>query len=707
MRTTTSTPPPPREHSELSVGSMVAGYVVEALIGVGSMAHVYRARSPRTGQRVAVKLLSRTVGARPDQVERLRREAEVLQLIDHPHVVRVHDFGATADGCPFLVMELVVGRTLSALIEAEAPVGARRLRVLLSQIAAGLAATHEAGVVHRDLKPSNVLVQELGPSVHVKLVDFGLVRGLEVPLGRALTHHQAVLGTPLYMAPEQIMSARHVGAAADLYALGVLGYELLSGRVPFEGPMMAVFERHLHEPPPPLVTTTGLEPLVLALLEKDPARRPPSAQAVIATLAQLGHEREPPTDRTLLLDPTGPALSEALEPRSPSGITELVAADVAATSDLTAMAPLPRVPDSLPLVFDEGTVEDAPWSQRLGRVRHAPPATRILVEGEGHEGPLVLASHDGGLGRPAPAALDPAWREHTSWFDQGPAAPYAERGLAASGGQADDDEDEPEELPIFEAGVDVLREYAGQPGSRGPGARADEDMVEAGEVATDLPSRSVSRGDARGLGEAERWAGEVGFGDEATGLDEAVGFGDEATGIDTAFDDDATALAGAPTPAGRAPAFDDEVTDHEGAERRPSRAPRPEVVVSVPLPEVLRAQPVFDAAVLEALRGQPASSPGAGHGEARAAGAWPEAAGSRGPRRDGRTRVERGPRELLAPTPAVARIEVSHGASWGLRALTTVAVLLAAAAVIVALAARAEALPRPLPSSSSSSSSPR
>jgi serine/threonine protein kinase len=683
MRTTTSTPPPPRERSELSVGSMVAGYVVEALIGVGSMAHVYRARSPRTGQRVAVKLLSRTVGARPDQVERLRREAEVLQLIDHPHVVRVHDFGATADGCPFLVMELVVGRTLSALIEAEAPVAARRLRVLLSQIAAGLAAAHEAGVVHRDLKPSNVLVQEVGPSVHVKLVDFGLVRGLEVPLGRALTHHQAVLGTPLYMAPEQIMSARQVGASADLYALGVLGYELLSGRVPFEGPMMSVFERHLHEPPPPLVTTTGLEPLVLALLEKDPSRRPPSAQAVIATLAQLGHEREPPTDRTLLLDPTGPGLSETLEARSPSGITELVAADVAATSDLTAMAPLPRVPDSLPLVFDEGTVEDAPWSQRLGRVRHAPPATRILVEGEGHDGPRVLASHDGGLRRPAPA-LDPAWREHTSWFDQGD-PPYVE-GACSAGDEADEDGEEPEELPIFEGGVDVFREHAAQPGEWSPGrrTRGDVDAVEAGEVVTDLPSRRAGRDDARGLGEAEGWPADVGFGDEATGLDEAVGFVDEATGIDTAFDDDSTALAGAPTPAQRARAFDDEVTDHEGAERRPSRVPRPQVVVSVPLPEVLRAQPVFDAAVLEALRGQPASSPGA----------------APGPRRDGRTRVERGPRALLAPPPAAARIEVSHGAAWGLRALTAVAVLLAAAALIVALAARAEVLPRPLPTSS-------
>lgn len=689
MRTTASTPPPPREHSELSVGSMVAGYVVEALIGVGSMAHVYRARSPRTGQRVAVKLLSRAVGARPDQVERLRREAEVLQLIDHPHVVRVHDFGATADGCPFLVMELVVGRTLSALIDAEAPVEARRLRVLLSQIAAGLAATHEAGLVHRDLKPSNVLVQELGPSMHVKLVDFGLVRGLDVPLGRALTHHQAVLGTPLYMAPEQIMSARQVGPSADLYALGVLGYELLSGRVPFDGPMMSVFERHLHEPPPPLVTRTGLEPLILALLEKDPARRPPSGQAVIATLAQLGHEREPPTDRTLLLNPRVAQVVDALEPRSPSGITELVSAEGAATSDLTATAPLPRVAPSVPLVFDEGTMEDAPWSQRLGRVRHAPPATRILVEDEGQGGPRVLASAEGGPRAAARAEPAPGWREHTSWFDHGVGAAYAEEHDAAS-----DDEEDPEELPIFDARRDDFRdEAADHLGSLGSLRLAGLGVAARGDEATAPPGPSDAPDDERtALDGPVRPRGASALDPEVLRLDEEVGFGDEATRLDRSFDDDSTAHA--PASPRRTDAFDDEVTEHEGAERREARVL--EVLTPVPLPEVLRAQPVFDDARLEALRVPAAHlSPGGGPVEGVSAGA---------PRRDARTRVARGLRGILAPPPPAAQIEVREVAPWGLRVLMAVAVLLAIAAVFVALAAHAARRPQPLPAPMGSSS---
>lgn len=259
---------------------MLRGYVIEALLGEGSAARVYRGRCPITDEVVAIKLIAS--GAKPERAERLRREEQALDRIHHPNVVRVHEFGITTDGSAYLIMELVPGITLGQLIRERAPLSPRTFWELARQLAEGLQAAHEAGVIHRDLKPSNVLVAGSGSAAVVRLVDFGLVRALSGE--RRLTENQVLLGTPLYMAPEQLLNPRGATQSSDLYALGAVYYEMLTGRTPFSGTLMDVLEQHQAQRPRPLNPSTVFDPLVYALLEKSPADRPASAAAVVEAL---------------------------------------------------------------------------------------------------------------------------------------------------------------------------------------------------------------------------------------------------------------------------------------------------------------------------------------------------------------------------------------------------------------------------------------
>ncbi|MFD7409675.1 protein kinase [Streptomyces sp. NPDC059866] len=284
-------------------GEMLADrYSLIEPLGSGGMGQVWRAWDSALDREVAVKLLTAPPGD-AGAAERFRHEAHTAARLTHANIAAVHDFGHTADGRPFLVMELIRGRSLAEILAAQGQLAWEQAADLGAQAARALAAAHAAGVVHRDIKPANLLRGDDGV---LKVVDFGIAQ---------LTHHAAAdggpaVGTAAYTAPEQAL--RHpVGSAADLYALGCVLYELLAGQPPFPGQDIAgVLYRHVHEHPAPL---DGIRPdappnlvrTVHALLAKNPADRPGAATDIARHLAAVA--AEPPAQATQLLPPVGKA----------------------------------------------------------------------------------------------------------------------------------------------------------------------------------------------------------------------------------------------------------------------------------------------------------------------------------------------------------------------------------------------------------------
>lgn len=208
-------------------------FELERRVGQGTSAAVYVAFDKRTNLRVALKVLHEVHARSPIARRRFLREAQAVQRLATPYAVQVLDVGELADGIPFMVMELLEGRTLREVIDECGPMTQERALYLGDQVAAALQDAHANGVVHRDLKPENVFVLGEGPSEHVKVVDFGISKIVAGPETSALTGTGVLVGTPLYMAPEQLRGASDVDHRADIYALGVVLYELLAGASPF------------------------------------------------------------------------------------------------------------------------------------------------------------------------------------------------------------------------------------------------------------------------------------------------------------------------------------------------------------------------------------------------------------------------------------------------------------------------------------------
>jgi serine/threonine-protein kinase len=269
-------------------------YTLEERIGIGGMGEVHRARHALLRRPVAVKLLppEQSGGA---SAERFDREAQLTSLLTHPNTVAVYDYGRTSDGVFYYVMELLDGVDLEELVGEEGPQPPARVAHILRQVCGSLAEAHDLGLIHRDIKPANViLTRRWGLADVVKVVDFGLVKDLAAAPGAGLTAENSLTGTPLYMAPEAIRSARGVGVPSDLYAVGALGYFLLTGHPVFEGEsVVEVAGHHLHTSPAPPSKKLGqpvpesLEAVILGCLEKDPGDRPPSAAALLAKLEDL------------------------------------------------------------------------------------------------------------------------------------------------------------------------------------------------------------------------------------------------------------------------------------------------------------------------------------------------------------------------------------------------------------------------------------
>ncbi|HTV17956.1 MAG TPA: serine/threonine-protein kinase [Polyangiaceae bacterium] len=276
------------------IGQTLGGrYRVTALLGSGGMGAVYQAEHTALKKTVAVKVLNQEMASHREAALRFEREAMVSARIVHPNVVSATDSGRLPDGSLYLVLEYVSGRSLRELIDAERRLPPPRALAIGAQIADALAAAHRADIVHRDLKPSNVmLLREENNSETVKVLDFGLARiagqGQSQP-GEPLTRTGSVFGTPEYMSPEQARG-EIVDHRADLYALGVILYELLSGRQPFVAPeLVAILIKHIQEPPPPLPADVPapIASYVMSLLDKDPKNRPDDARQVAKALRRL------------------------------------------------------------------------------------------------------------------------------------------------------------------------------------------------------------------------------------------------------------------------------------------------------------------------------------------------------------------------------------------------------------------------------------
>ncbi len=255
-------------------------YRVVGLLGKGGMGEVYRADDLKLGQPVALKLLPPALARESERLDRFYREVSIARQVSHPNVCRVYDVGEIA-GDPYLSMEFVDGEDLASLLRRIGRLPGDKALEIARQLCAGLAAAHDKGVLHRDLKPENVMLDGRGK---VRITDFGLASLAEQVAGNDVRS-----GTPAYMSPEQL-TGREVSVRSDVYALGLVLYELFTGKRAFEGKtFVELLRKHENEAPrspSQLVSDLdpGVESVILRCLEKDPLRRPPSALAVAAAL---------------------------------------------------------------------------------------------------------------------------------------------------------------------------------------------------------------------------------------------------------------------------------------------------------------------------------------------------------------------------------------------------------------------------------------
>lgn len=282
-------------------GTLLLGrYQVLDRIGDGGMGTVYLAEHTTILKKFAIKVLSAQLSLREDHVDRFMREARAASMITHPNVVEITDFGLTPDGQPFFVMEYLQGKDLSQVLAEGGPLPWKRARPILIQVCSALQAAHEQGIVHRDMKPGNVVLVKRGTvQDHVKVLDFGIAKVIsqEADAKGGLTQSGVVVGTPEYMSPEQGWG-QPVDHRGDIYAVGVLLYELLTGKIPFAGAtMMEILNRHMFEVPdvkhPNIPEEVGA--IILKAMQKDRALRFQSMTEMAAAVEAVGTGASPVT----------------------------------------------------------------------------------------------------------------------------------------------------------------------------------------------------------------------------------------------------------------------------------------------------------------------------------------------------------------------------------------------------------------------------
>lgn len=360
-------------------------YRLEERLGVGGMGTVYRARHLLIDRPVAVKVLNQRFVGDEAARTRFRREARAAGRLQHANAVTVTDFGESHDGYVYLVMELLEGRTLRDVLAKEAPLDAARAVSLMMQISAAVAAAHDAGIIHRDLKPANIfIVQRAEVPAVVKVLDFGIAKlaaeSLDEDEPMTLTQLGAMIGTPRYMSPEQCNGAE-LTPAADVYSLGVILYEMLTGTVPFSGSTpLAIAMKHTSETPrnPREFVPTipaALEEVVLHTLQKGPQDRPANAaefrKELVATAERLGLEHA-----ALTSSPNLAALRD-VGTESPSGRLVIdisrLRENRAASSDMNEVTVVSQAPLSRDAERNGKTAE--------GEAKHYFPRVSVSVSG--------------------------------------------------------------------------------------------------------------------------------------------------------------------------------------------------------------------------------------------------------------------------------------------------------------------------------------
>ncbi len=274
------------------LGQLIAEkYRIERLLGRGGMGEVYQARHIVVGRRFAIKFLHAHLARGRDSASRFLREAQAAGALDSEHIAAVLDFDTAADGAPFLVMEYLAGESLASGLKREGTLPVPRVLGMLLQVCRGLDVAHRYGIVHRDLKPDNLFVTQRPDGTElIKILDFGIAKLIDGgPHGEA-THSGVILGTPYYMAPEQARGEKSLDARVDIHALGVVGYELLSGQKPHPGDSYnAILAHILTQPVAPLATLRpGLPRGLAAVIERamafEPAQRQGSASELESEL---------------------------------------------------------------------------------------------------------------------------------------------------------------------------------------------------------------------------------------------------------------------------------------------------------------------------------------------------------------------------------------------------------------------------------------
>jgi eukaryotic-like serine/threonine-protein kinase len=391
------------------VGSTLSGrYLVTRKIGQGGMGAVYEATHTLIGKRVAVKVLLEKYAQREAIVKRLKQEAQLASSIGNEHIIDITDFGNTEDGRTFVVMEFLEGESMAECLGREPKMAEQRILRIASQCASALAAAHAKGVVHRDIKPENIFLLKRKEQDYIKVVDFGISKSLRASdtdeEAVRLTQTGMVLGTPLYMSPEQARGDEDLDHRVDIYALGIIMYEAASGRVPFSGNnYLSVISQVLNEEPKSLreirpELSDEFEAIVLRAIAKDRKDRYADANEMLADITAVLDDPTHSTERAKI---TGPRRLLPRPPKIPRvawaiGGAGLVAAGVAiavavlmgskAKKAMNEKTPVAAVSDAgvggaVPSATDAGPTEPSVETITL-RIVTVPPNAEVYRESE-------------------------------------------------------------------------------------------------------------------------------------------------------------------------------------------------------------------------------------------------------------------------------------------------------------------------------------
>lgn len=398
-------PKPVEEDLHFKPGERLGPYIVERFLAGGGFASVYQVIEPgSTGRRAAVKVLSKELTQLPVMIERFQREVQAILAINHPDIVQIYSVGQLDDGRPYYVMELLDGVSLTVMIRERRQISPGEALEIMAPLCRALAATHEAGIVHRDVKSSNILVSQRDGRPVATLVDFGIAKILTDDGGPGLTAQGELLGTATTMAPEQIAGAK-VDARADIYAVGVVLYQMLTGRSPFPGKSsMEVLRRHLeNEARPPsswVPVSPEIDAVVAKCLEKRPERRFATAHELLAALQQAVHGAAVPSQGT-----TGEAVAVYFEVTMPPEVEQAMDDEVMmdlgnVLSDFESF--LTQCNFVLPLKTDRAVLGISPAGLKVDSLREQTRAwlkQQLRREGADARLKLCLYAHEGSVER--------------------------------------------------------------------------------------------------------------------------------------------------------------------------------------------------------------------------------------------------------------------------------------------------------------------